>query len=157
MSNGNPLPSFEIEVTADGSPTLRLQGQEPMHSLQGALSETLYIYGPVIELALEQPEPRLLSVGLGLGYNELLTMALSLRAEKTFSLVSLESEEWLRDEFVSWASGSENSLLHEVYQSLLGPMAKSTISIRTLCERNSARLCIPEDPNFGSLGTHVFF
>ena len=65
-------------LTEDGSYSLRQgEGAEPMHSLGGALDESLYIYGEAIQLFLESnrevTDTEVISVGLGMGYNELLT------------------------------------------------------------------------------------
>ncbi len=78
---------FIFEPTADGSPTVRIvtgSGEgalsEAMHSLKGAFSETVYIYGEAIETALTRGfSPTVLSMGLGLGYVELLAAALFLK------------------------------------------------------------------------------
>lgn len=73
---------FSLEKTQDGSPTLRrheptrsdFQTGESMHHSGGAWEETLYIYKPVIEKIKEWniSKPAFLSVGLGLGYVELM-------------------------------------------------------------------------------------
>ncbi|MBK7845346.1 MAG: hypothetical protein IPJ71_17000 [Bdellovibrionales bacterium] len=86
LNSNNP---FQIEITQDGSPTLRLRDSsglgESMHNLKGAFSETLYIYLPTLQRAFEwqEPETRLLSVGLGLGYNELSPQPLHLKIIRT--------------------------------------------------------------------------
>lgn len=85
-------PIFTFETTEDGSPTLRIGSptepslSEAMHSLKGAFSETVYIYGSAIQLGLErQFTPRVLSLGLGLGYVEILACGLALRTSKNLS------------------------------------------------------------------------
>lgn len=102
---------FVLETTADGSPTVRIQNQdgslsEAMHSLRGALSETVYIYGTAISTCLERNfSPRVLSMGLGLGYVELLSSALFLKAGVPFEKRSGQSFEILpelRDGFSQW-------------------------------------------------------
>ena len=123
---------FHFELTEDGSPTLRLAisssiaiGEsgdpstrgEAMHSLKGAFSETLYIYGSAIETALSSGfRPRVLSLGLGLGYVEILSVAQFLMAARihpkpaeflsTCGGESFELVPELRDYFVSWATRS---------------------------------------------------
>ena len=71
---------FEIEITGDGSPSLRLLESvdpakdkgESMHHSGGACAETLLIYGQPIALTLQKVEKaHFLIVGLGLGYIEL--------------------------------------------------------------------------------------
>lgn len=80
------MSNFLIESTADGSPTARIGDSETMHSFRGAFSETLYIYGSALDrfLALEPAMarsecPRVLSLGLGLGYVEILSAAHALQ------------------------------------------------------------------------------
>lgn len=105
----SPTGTYQIEETADGSPTLRLAGGdgfgESMHNLKGALSETLYIYRlPLTHVSDWQlAEPRVLSLGLGLGYNELLVAAHFLeRGHASWKMVSYESVDWLREQFLDW-------------------------------------------------------
>ena len=100
---------------------------ESMHSLKGAFSETVYIYGTAIQRCLTSfsvPSaqssvlssggggPRIFSLGLGLGYVEILAAALVLKAEEGFTGVSqiaggesFEIVPELREWFVSWVSG----------------------------------------------------
>ena len=126
---------YKIITTEDGSPTLSLEKGESMHSLEGAFSESLYIYGFCIEKSMEfhgqaqralpddhiesnpichetkntdsnyrktprKPcleKPRILSMGLGLGYNELIAHGLLLKTKTShFSLISLlkKSRNW---------------------------------------------------------------
>jgi hypothetical protein len=99
--------SFLFELTADNSFTMRFidprsgEKLECMHSLRGAFSETDYIYGQALRIALtKQLEPRILSVGLGLGYCEILTAALMLH--ENFTLESFESDPDLREHFRNW-------------------------------------------------------
>jgi tRNA U34 5-methylaminomethyl-2-thiouridine-forming methyltransferase MnmC len=77
-----PEIGFSLEKTMDGSPTLRrhqpsrpdFENGQSMHHSGGAWEETVYIYKPVTDWvrALNVPRARFLSVGLGLGYVELL-------------------------------------------------------------------------------------
>lgn len=103
---------FEVIETADKSPTLRLLAGDQkeaqcMHHLGGALSESEYIYLEATKVALKQRrKPHVLSVGLGLGYNELLTLAEISTShpeliDKT-SLVSYESEKTLCENLRSY-------------------------------------------------------
>ncbi|MBK8201779.1 MAG: hypothetical protein IPK68_05510 [Bdellovibrionales bacterium] len=110
LDSTNP---FQIEITQDGSPTLRLRDSsglgESMHNLKGAFSETMYIYLPTLQTAFEwqEPETRLLSVGLGLGYNELLSAAYALKnyPNHPWYLLSYENKDFLRHNFMSWLDG----------------------------------------------------
>lgn len=128
-ANGQRL-RFWKWVTADGSPTVRIGAEdrepetasEAMHSLKGAFSETVYIYGTALVTALENFErgfpPRVLSLGLGLGYVELLAAGLILKRNQNFTsgsvresfLASVQGESFesipqLRDWFVNWLAG----------------------------------------------------
>src|SRR5262245_15802711 len=94
-----PAESWERVITADGSPTLVCHradaaAWEPMHSLKGALGESLHVYGEAIS-ACPSPGPVILSVGQGLGYNELIALALKPDAR----VISYESQEELAAAF----------------------------------------------------------
>ncbi len=100
---------FEILTTADGSPTIRLwrdtQPAECMHHLGGALSESIYIYDTALKFTQENHRHgvRILSVGLGLGYNELLVFARFTQNKfNSFYMESFESDPWLRQAFSDW-------------------------------------------------------
>lgn len=74
--------NIAIEITADGSPTLRPVDGESMHHSAGAASETEYIYGFAIDKwiefqklegkKIETESGAILVVGFGLGYIEIL-------------------------------------------------------------------------------------
>lgn len=119
------LKSFVIELTADGSPTLRLKKSnelhpekmpESMHHSGGAAAETLYIYtGPfkntLSALAeLKQNQLSIGVIGLGLGYIELsILQNLSLNPAISANLTSFEKETELVDAFNSWFNGNTNA------------------------------------------------
>lgn len=94
---------FEFFSTADGSPTLRLssamQPPEAMHHSGGALTETEYIYGEALRFAVQSfgPHLKVLSMGLGLGYNEWLTLREAPLVER---IVSFEKIDLLREVFL---------------------------------------------------------
>jgi hypothetical protein len=136
----NPFDSlgFLIESTLDGSKTLRLKTQpfvtlqddetprtgESMHHSGGAFSETCYIYGPPLEWALKSiSNPCVLSIGLGLGYVEILTATLATVHKNTsWSLDSFEIVDGLRAHFRDFIL-SEN--LQHPYQEILDRMAET--------------------------------
>ena len=115
---------FLLERTLDGSPTLRLingmpENGETMHHSGGAFSETLYIYGRALEFTyLQQPDPSILSVGLGLGYVETLAAAWAVkRGSHNWQLQSFEYVEGLRQAFHSFYKGRwENAIYHEILE-----------------------------------------
>jgi hypothetical protein len=111
---------FKFVETSDGSPSLRIGHEdgetESMHSLRGAFSETVYIYGTAIETCFQENfTPRILSVGLGLGYVEILAAALALKhgdqkqsgSQNSFGGESFELVPELRDYFKSWLFGAQ--------------------------------------------------
>jgi hypothetical protein len=104
---------LEIFITADGSPTLTLTREdgyaEKMHHSGGALAESVYIYEYALLQSLEiEAEPRVLSLGLGLGYNELLAIA-ALR-NRDFKIWSFELRDDLRAGFRDWTRGGAEGL-----------------------------------------------
>lgn len=111
---------FKKLTTADGSPTSSLPPTwEPMHSLEGAFSETQYIYQPTVELAFNHcPSPAFLSLGLGLGYNEVLIACESLVQKKQPAFVrSFELVPELRNYFTAWIQ-RDSSPLNPVYDQI---------------------------------------
>lgn len=118
---------FEIEITGDGSPSLRLlQSVDPskyrgesMHHSGGACAETLLIYGRPTKTLLEQIEkPSFLIVGLGLGYIEMTiareALLLGLPPDGISLMKSYESVPELRQFFYLWLHGQEHELSSEV-------------------------------------------
>lgn len=118
------LKSFVIELTADGSPTLRLKNSnalhpekmpESMHHSGGAAAETLYIYtGPFKNTlqALSELKQNHLSigvVGLGLGYIELSVLQnLATNPAISANLTSFEKETELVEALTAWLDGDVN-------------------------------------------------
>jgi tRNA U34 5-methylaminomethyl-2-thiouridine-forming methyltransferase MnmC len=110
---------FEVEFTGDGSPSLRLLQAidtktakgESMHHSGGAAAETELIYGKVIRRCFESiPAPHFLSVGLGLGYVELIVAREALRRQDPhFTLESFEVVPGLISFFKSWLQEGELS------------------------------------------------
>lgn len=98
--------------TGDGSPTLEIQNSEQiaekMHHGKGAFSESVMIYLSALNKAQElNLDLRVLSLGLGLGYNEFLTLtSLYPTLPNRFYLLSFESETILRDELTSYLTES---------------------------------------------------
>jgi len=92
---GTPI-EFEYKcfLTGDGSPTLSMSPNwEPMHADEGAFTERQYLYQPLVEKAFKAvSEPVFLSLGLGIGYNELLIAFEALqRGRKPALIASYES------------------------------------------------------------------
>lgn len=82
--------------TQDGSLTLASvqQGSELMHHSGGALEETYFIYGrPLQRLFEDIPAPSIFSLGLGLGYIEMVTAAIGMRSRKPFQLLTMEIDQ----------------------------------------------------------------
>lgn len=128
------LKSFVIELTGDGSPTLRLKNinsthpekmPESMHHSGGAAAETLYIYqqpfkNTLIALAnLKKMDLSVGVVGLGLGYIELsILQSLTENASIVASLTSFEKESELVDNFSAWLDGAKNETYDLICQKL---------------------------------------
>ncbi|MFZ3229233.1 MAG: MnmC family methyltransferase [Pseudobdellovibrio sp.] len=125
---------FTLELTRDGSPTLRLNqvamGEihaESMHHSAGAASETWYVYGAVIEKvfqvikALKLDTIKTCSIGLGLGYIEQVWALNALAYQKQINkdvLLTLDSFEIipsLVDCFLDWVLQKTNKPNHQVY------------------------------------------
>ena len=119
-----PLPPrFEFITTRDDSPTLAYRGDggviEHMHHSAGALAESLFIYGGALERALALVDRvHCLSVGLGLGYNEMLTIAALERAGRPGRIHSFEALEFLREEFRGWALGRRDGPLTSTHDQI---------------------------------------
>lgn len=101
-------------LTEDGSPSLETTypsgTTEKMHHFKGAFSETVYIYGPAIDWALENTEePSLMSLGLGLAYNEILTFAKAAAAAREIRLTTFEMDDLLVCALKKWISGERDS------------------------------------------------
>ena len=99
--------NFQKEITRDGSPSLMLcsdgERGESMHHSGGAWSETDYIYGKPLRLVFARIKaPCILSVGLGLGYNEFLVAKIAHENNQSFQILSFESVQELRESFLSW-------------------------------------------------------
>lgn len=119
---------YVVEITADGSPTLRsLAGGESMHHSGGALAETLEIYGRALtEVFQKIARPGVHSLGLGLGYNELLTAALSQKFAQSYDLITSESEAVLSQLFLAWlADDLEVGDIQDTYDWICLKVAKA--------------------------------
>ncbi len=111
---------FLVESTRDGSPTLRqVQSAgdfpgESMHHSGGALAETLYVYGPIWQWAFAQTrQAGFFSLGLGLGYHELLWAVLDLTMGGESQLWTSETHQGLIDEFTVWAQCAKKTAVFE--------------------------------------------
>lgn len=112
-----------IETTEDGSPTAHFSEfeQERMHHSGGAFGETVYIYGPALQYAFSKIEkPRILSLGTGLGYNEILSCAFGLLFGQDYILDSYEASKDLNSSLKSWVlKESPGAVPFEVYNQIL--------------------------------------
>lgn len=125
---------------------------ETMHSLRGAFLETVYIYGKAYDTAVELLDqaalnpvtgapplttrhPRVFSLGLGLGYVELLSSALSIRHDRELHGASFEAVPELNSSFLNWlglhsvdSNPSTNTGLvpAHVYDDILNRTSKET-------------------------------
>ena len=114
----------QIVLTEDGSPSMAWDfdggRRETMHAKEGAVSETNYIYGEALRI-LQQNNwpPRVLSMGLGLGYNEFLAAAYFIDPALTDTrILSFEKDPGLREQFAAWVK-NEACDLGSVYEKIL--------------------------------------
>lgn len=133
--------TYLVEWTEDGSPSFRPQFSEStgelMHSRKGALSESLEIYAPLVQQVAKESsqrgfrQPRILSVGLGMGYNEIISLAI---CHKTFSdlqpqILSWEIDSKLRtgfERFFLTAISGLGSEFDKAYTAMVGQIAEQT-------------------------------
>lgn len=75
-----------------------------MHNFKGAFSETMYIYGQALDLALERGlPPKYFVLGLGLGYIEMMIAAALYSHKITEAEIwSTENEDILVEQFLMW-------------------------------------------------------
>lgn len=119
---------FEIEVTEDGSPTLRLPNQgESMHHSGGAAAETNYIYGNVLNMGHQilRDSCKTCVVGLGLGYIEI-SWAISLiknglSPSESLSFHSFEVVPGLIENFCSWLHSKKAHPVYDLIVEKLDP------------------------------------
>ncbi len=122
-------PNSEIFYTEDGSPTLSLKKAdgyvEKMHHSGGALSESLYIYRSALSETLSRGwSTRILSLGLGLAYNEIISVSeLRKKDIADFRIYSFESVPELRDGFKAWVGGASGGKLAFVFDQVLKQVA----------------------------------
>lgn len=101
---------FTFQQTADGSLTTRVGESETMHSLRGAFSETLYIYGSALDRSLSLGLPMAtLSMGLGLGYIEILAAAHAVKHSYPLCGRSFEIVPALISSFEAWLNSADQN------------------------------------------------
>lgn len=110
------METYQTLVTADGSPTLiDPKSGQAMHAREGALEETLYIYGDAYKKSrLIGAPPEVCVVGLGLGYIELSIIALWITQFSTDPqplIHSYESDLGLKSTFTKWLTRQPNGNL----------------------------------------------
>jgi tRNA U34 5-methylaminomethyl-2-thiouridine-forming methyltransferase MnmC len=122
---------FEVVETADGSPSLVIANDagrsEKMHHTAGALAESIYIYHSAVVDTLDRGWPlRALSLGLGLGYNELLLAAEAVKRQlrpDSVAIFSFESEPFLIASLRAWVL-ADSSPFANLYEKILALTAK---------------------------------
>lgn len=101
--------NHQFILTQDGSPSLLTTYEsgvtEAMHHSGGAAAESYYIYGAAVTEGLRHlPDLSVMSLGLGLGYNELITAAMVPTA-RLKSLTTFEIDPHLKEPFLKWLGG----------------------------------------------------
>lgn len=126
-SNPTNDTSFLFYKTQDNSVSVSLtsatQSTELMHSVDGAFSETIYLYENVVKFVVDNNLPlHFLSIGLGIGYVEILICAYLLKHTITqpFQIFSFELEIDLRIFFSNFFAEKEiPHLFKESYEQIL--------------------------------------
>lgn len=91
-----------------------------MHHQAGAFSETLYVYGEAIRVALQNGARSFLCVGFGLGYLEFLLACHALRTDLPLLVHSFESDLRLRAHFQDWLrEGHTEPRFKRAYEKIL--------------------------------------
>ncbi len=127
--------SFQFIVTRDGSPSIRMwnvsdcaqemKSPEAMHHCDGALSESLYIYGSLLEEPfLRDRELKILSVGLGCGYNEWIALAKIKNTRSNVYVESFESNSFLRKNFTNWLIKNDDSSVAGLFSDVVARVAE---------------------------------
>ena len=114
---------MQLQITQDQSPTL-CHNMEFMHNKKGAFSESLHIYYKALKKAhklTQNTRCYCLSLGLGLGYNEMLWAVffiLHKRALGSWRLASFEKDTYLNSCFLKWVQFSlpQTHLLYQAYE-----------------------------------------
>lgn len=129
--------NYELVITQDGSPSLCWNQQEVMHHRAGALAETELIYGEVIKSILDKGGQSFISVGLGLGYNELviareiLNKNSSNLADKNYFIFSFEIDQFLQDQFIDFIKTRN---MTSIYAQICNQMKLSDLNICRICD-----------------------
>lgn len=101
--------NYELVITEDGSPSLKWADKEIMHHKGGAYSETFEIYGGPIRETLKQGFNSFVSVGLGLGYNELMVASEAIKfGIPNVRILSYESDDFLKNQFLNFLAARNN-------------------------------------------------
>lgn len=146
----NATSTYTKIITDDGSPTVRVTSTdhpvEDMHHSGGALNESLFIYGEIVRAALNfNLKPKIVSVGLGLGYNEAISVAEILTFEQRrfdfleklltpkrpehalpeVKLLSFEKDETIRQCYQNWLLNKDpDNFWAPIFQEVLVLVAK---------------------------------
>jgi hypothetical protein len=125
---------IQFVLTNDGSPTAFFNTEgadnfmnEKMHHAQGAFQETIYVYGPAIQWGFAQMEkPKILSLGTGLAYNEIISVAFSILFDSELQMVSYEKNQDLNDSLIAWlkAHPTESLVPADIYDLILQKTAE---------------------------------
>lgn len=152
---------FEIEITGDGSPSLRLLASvdplkdkgESMHHSGGACAETNLIYGePIAEILAKITKAKFLIVGLGLGYIEMVIAREALLAKKSpqdiAAITSYESVPELREFFISWL---QNHDLHPEVKSTYDLVLEHVLKNSGISERDAKAFLLSHFPSVNAV------
>ncbi|MES3038430.1 MAG: MnmC family methyltransferase [Bdellovibrionota bacterium] len=135
---------YTVEYTQDGSPTLK-GVTENMHHSGGAASETKYIYGKSLEwIYQENLSPRVLIIGLGLGYIEILTVYFHILQRRNgnpadLEMTSYESDPFLVRSFLEFLLGAATEESNQVYSGVLNALVPPEDQLAVRAELSELR------------------
>jgi tRNA U34 5-methylaminomethyl-2-thiouridine-forming methyltransferase MnmC len=142
---------YKLVATEDGSPSLcwiNSETTETMHHRGGAYAETQQIYGSAVRRAfaeVKDDEVAFLSLGLGMGYNEILVALESVRSQKTFKLISYEADTFLVERFLAWVNSVDANPVYpfvaQLFSSDAVEIEKVKIALRTALQNKQWIIC----------------
>lgn len=121
-------PHMMLVKTQDGSPSIEIRydhTSELMHHSHGAFTESIYIYAHALAHVPPESQPvRILSIGLGLAYNEIISYSWGTAQNRKVEILSFEVEPFLRNQFTDWVLNRRENSLSASYQHILDRSAK---------------------------------
>lgn len=130
--------SYKTLITLDGSTTYidPVSGQT-MHAKEGALSETLYIYGEAYLKSKEIETPDSIAVvGLGMGYIEFSIFSLYLKHHSNLpkpKFFSFEIDKELKNDFTQWLTGKSVEYINSIFLNTANTVGIDSNKLKDIC------------------------